>query len=82
MGNRIRITFAAATAAVLVFTGCTSNEMLAEQYRSGDGKGYVAGDGTITEVPVAERGSRSASPGRSKPGTARIPPPTWARWWS
>jgi peroxiredoxin len=49
----------AATAAIVVLTlaGCsTGNDSLAEQYRAGDGKNYVAGDGTITELAPADRG--------------------------
>ena len=54
----MRPTILAATAimVVLVVSGCTQNDSLAEQYRSGDGKGYVAGDGTITEIPAGKRG--------------------------
>ena len=40
--------------ALLALTGCT-NDPLAEQYREGSGKGYIAGDGSWTEVPAAER---------------------------
>ena len=40
--------------AALVLTGCV-NDPLAEQYREGSGKGYIAGDGSWTEVPVADR---------------------------
>lgn len=47
---------AAAVAGVFVLAGCASNDSLADQYRSGDGKGYVAGDGTITEIPAPRRG--------------------------
>ncbi|RWZ50992.1 TlpA family protein disulfide reductase [Labedella phragmitis] len=45
---------AAAAIALLALTGCT-NDPLAEQYREGSGKGYIAGDGSWTEVPPAER---------------------------
>ena len=42
------VTFAAA---------CSSDpNSVADQARSGDRKGYVAGDGSIEQVPVAERG--------------------------
>jgi peroxiredoxin len=36
-------------------TGCAADP-LAEQYREGSNKGYVAGDGTVTEWPSADRG--------------------------
>ncbi|MFC5928007.1 TlpA family protein disulfide reductase [Cryobacterium melibiosiphilum] len=42
-------------AAALLLTGCTSDP-LADQYRAGDSKGYIAGDGSITEIASADRG--------------------------
>ena len=42
----------------LALSGCANpNENLAEQYREGSGKGFVAGDGTIVEFPASERGA-------------------------
>lgn len=38
----------------LVLTGCTSDN-LAEQYRAGDNKNYIAGDGTVTEFAQGSR---------------------------
>ena len=43
-----------AAVATLALTGCT-NDPLAEQYREGSGKGYIAGDGSWTEIPADER---------------------------
>lgn len=45
---------AIAAVTLLALTGCT-NDPLAEQYREGSGKGYIAGDGSWTEIPAAER---------------------------
>jgi peroxiredoxin len=42
-------------AALIALTGCTQDK-LAEQYREGSGKNYIAGDGSITEVALANRG--------------------------
>ena len=42
-------------ASALLLTGCTSDP-LADQFREGSGKNYIAGDGTITEYAVADRG--------------------------
>ena len=42
---------------VLTTSGC-ANDSLAEQFRSGDNKNYIAGDGTVTEFAL---GSRPAS---------------------
>jgi peroxiredoxin len=40
-------------AAPLALTGC-ANDPLAEQFRSGDNKNYIAGDGTVTEFQNAD----------------------------
>jgi peroxiredoxin len=42
-------------ALALLLTGCSSDP-LAEQYREGSNKGYVAGDGSVTEIAPADRG--------------------------
>ena len=42
-------------ATLIALTGC-SQDKLAEQYREGSGKNYIAGDGSITEVALANRG--------------------------
>ncbi|MEN9751305.1 MAG: Thiol-disulfide oxidoreductase ResA [Actinomycetota bacterium] len=42
-------------AALIALTGCAQDK-LAEQYREGSGKNYIAGDGSITEVALANRG--------------------------
>ena len=58
--GRLRRGAALATvlAAALVLTGCsTAADSLAEQYRDGDGKNYVAGDGTVTEIAPTDRGA-------------------------
>jgi thiol-disulfide isomerase/thioredoxin len=41
-------------AATALLSGCASDP-LAEQYRSGSGKGYIAGDGTVETFPADER---------------------------
>ena len=52
--------------AALLLTGCSSNDHLANQFRSGDNKNYIAGDGTVTEFkaprpgPVVGSGSSDA----------------------
>ena len=52
MGLRL---VAIAAASALLLAGCSSDP-LAEQYREGSNKGYIAGDGTIAEFPADERG--------------------------
>lgn len=39
----------------VALTGCAANP-LADQYREGSAKGYIAGDGTVAEWPPSERG--------------------------
>jgi thiol-disulfide isomerase/thioredoxin len=45
---------AAAIACVLLLSGCASDP-LAEQYRAGSGKNYIAGDGSVTEIVAENR---------------------------
>lgn len=47
---------AAVTATALALTGCTANDSLATQYRSGNGQNYIAGDGTVSEYAAGNRG--------------------------
>jgi len=56
--KRLRLTALALAAAVtVVLSGCSSaNDALAEQYRSGSGKNYIAGDGRVTEIAAGNRG--------------------------
>jgi peroxiredoxin len=42
-------------AASLALAGC-STDPLADQYRDGDSKNYIAGDGTVTEIAAEDRG--------------------------
>jgi thiol-disulfide isomerase/thioredoxin len=50
-----RSMMALVAASVIVLTGCTSDP-LADQFREGSGKNYIAGDGTITEYALDSRG--------------------------
>jgi peroxiredoxin len=54
MPNKVAA-LAVGLAALIALTGC-SQDKLAEQYREGSGKNYIAGDGSITEVALANRG--------------------------
>ena len=53
----IRHLAAAAMVGMLALTvaGC-ANDPLAEQYRAGDNKGYIAADGRVQEIAAADRG--------------------------
>ena len=46
----------AIVAVTLLLAGCTATDPLAEDYRNGTDKNYISGDGTITEVVLADRG--------------------------
>jgi thiol-disulfide isomerase/thioredoxin len=46
---------ALAAASALLLAGCTSDP-LADQFREGSGKNYIAGDGTISEFAEPQRG--------------------------
>jgi peroxiredoxin len=48
---------AALALAAVALTGCTSSsDSLAQQYRDGNEKGYIAGDFQVVEIPAANRG--------------------------
>ncbi|KQQ93418.1 alkyl hydroperoxide reductase [Leifsonia sp. Leaf325] len=47
--------------------GCASDD-LANQYRAGSGKGYISGDGTITELPPTDRGDPIKFTGTTESG--------------
>lgn len=42
-------------AAAVATSGCSSNDNLANQFKSGDSKNYIAGDGTVSEFAAADR---------------------------
>ena len=50
-----RIVAAALAVATLALTGCSSNDNLANQFKSGDNKNYIAGDGTVMEFAKGSR---------------------------
>lgn len=52
---------------VLLLTGC-ANDPLADQFRSGDNKNYIAGDGTVTEFALDQRQSINAWSGVTESG--------------
>lgn len=52
---------------LLLVAGCTQDP-LAEQFRSGDNKNYIAGDGTVTEFAVDQRPTFSSWEGVTESG--------------
>ncbi|WP_136708159.1 TlpA disulfide reductase family protein [Agromyces sp. H66] len=65
---RVRLV-ALVAASALLLTGCTSDP-LAEQYREGSGKNYIAGDGTISEFAEEQRGETIEFSGETVDGGA------------
>ncbi|TFC80279.1 TlpA family protein disulfide reductase [Cryobacterium cheniae] len=68
MNRRPRFYLATLVAAALVLTGC-STDPLAEQYREGSSKGFIAGDGSWTEIPAADRGDPVSWSGADENGS-------------
>jgi len=54
----------------LALAGCAEEDSLAQQANSGDQKGYIAGDGTVSEYPAGERGEPVQFEGALFDGTA------------
>jgi thiol-disulfide isomerase/thioredoxin len=70
VNRRIRASLAGLAVAALVLTGCSSTaDDLASQYTAGDSKGYIAGDGSVTEIPVDERGESVTFEGTVEDGS-------------
>lgn len=65
--RRAAVALALASVSVLGLAAC-SNDPLAEQYRAGSGKNYIAGDGTISEFDEASRGEPVAFSGETADG--------------
>ncbi|MEV8359867.1 TlpA disulfide reductase family protein [Microbacterium sp. NPDC076895] len=65
-----RRVFAAVLAllAVSVVTGCASNDSLAQQYRDGNEKGYIAGDFQVVQILESDRGEPVAFEGLTETG--------------
>lgn len=59
---------AATALAGLLLSGCTASDPLAEQFKAGDNKNYIAGDGTVTEFAAASRGRSVAWSGQISDG--------------
>ncbi|MGO4302023.1 TlpA family protein disulfide reductase [Leifsonia sp. RAF41] len=59
---------AAVAATAFALTGCTANDSLATQYRSGNGQNYIAGDGTVSEFAPGNRGEPVSFAGKLQDG--------------
>lgn len=54
----------------ITLTGCSANDPLANQYKAGDNKNYIAGDGSVTEFAAANRGEAVEWAGTTVTGDA------------
>ncbi|MBX3091621.1 MAG: TlpA family protein disulfide reductase [Cryobacterium sp.] len=68
MSRRILHSVIAAAATALLLVGCSSNDQLAIDYGSGGNKNYVAGDGSILEIPPANRAKPIVFSGQTETG--------------
>lgn len=62
-----RALVAGAAIVALTLTGCSSDP-LAEQYREGSNKNYIAGDGSVTEILLENRGEPITFSGTTETG--------------
>ncbi|WP_460775891.1 TlpA family protein disulfide reductase [Microbacterium sp. GXF7504] len=72
MNRRILRRAASAVLAVVLVGGLAacSNDPLADQYREGSNKGFIAGDSRVLETPAEERGEPIAFDGVNETGEA------------
>jgi len=55
-------------AIAVTLSGCSANDPLASQFKAGDNKNYIAGDGSVTEFAEANRGESVAWSGPTENG--------------
>lgn len=70
--SRVLALATAALFAASALTGCSGSDELANQYRSGDNKNYIAGDGTVTEFGLTDRGAAVEWSGTLADGKSQI----------
>jgi len=63
------VAVALAVSSLVSLTACAANDPLAQQYKAGDNKNYIAGDGTVREFAEANRGSPVGWSGATESGT-------------
>ncbi|MEY4424398.1 MAG: hypothetical protein RJB56_25 [Actinomycetota bacterium] len=62
------VIFMLATLLVGTLSGCAANDPLAQQFKAGDNKNYIAGDGTVTEFAKANRAKAAVWQGETESG--------------
>ena len=65
---RVATAIAVAGSLALGLGACSANDPLASQFKAGDNKNYIAGDGSVTEYPVANRGKSVTWSGPTETG--------------
>jgi thiol-disulfide isomerase/thioredoxin len=65
---RVATAMAVAGSLALGLGACSANDPLASQFKAGDNKNYIAGDGSVTEYPVANRGKSVVWSGPTETG--------------
>lgn len=66
--GRATLGLAAAVSVIALLAGCSSADPLADQYRSGTAKNYVAGDGSVLEIAQPNRGDAVTFSGTTETG--------------
>lgn len=62
------VVFMFATLMIGTLSGCASNDPLAQQFKAGDNKNYIAGDGTVTEFAKGNRAKAAVWQGETESG--------------
>jgi thiol-disulfide isomerase/thioredoxin len=65
---RVASAIAVVVGLTLGLAACSANDPLASQFKAGDNKNYIAGDGSVTEYPVANRGKSVTWSGPTETG--------------
>jgi thiol-disulfide isomerase/thioredoxin len=65
---RVATAMAVAGSLSIGLGACAANDPLASQFKAGDNKNYIAGDGSVTEYPVANRGKSVTWSGPTETG--------------
>jgi thiol-disulfide isomerase/thioredoxin len=65
---RVASAIAVVAGLTLSLAACSANDPLASQFKAGDNKNYIAGDGSVTEYPVANRGKSVTWSGPTETG--------------
>ena len=63
-----KLLVALAISALVLTTSACANDSLADQFRSGDNKNYIAGDGTVTEFALGSRPKAASWSGLTESG--------------